>query len=325
MQLYAIVSDIHGNYEALKAVAKDARTIAHREMGKRDAVTFVSLGDVVDYGPQPNECIRWLQRNAQYAIQGNHDRIVAQEEGLPHGINNRYWPVTLWNRTTLQPRHKKLIRTWAPSFASLPPPIHKFTLVHSSIVRDDQYIESGSAAQESIQAIQTPYCLFGHTHIQGYYVEERAMPCCGLACSREESEPLQQRFGNTGGWRSVLVGEWHPLLPERKMLLNPGSVGQPRPHGYFAGAGVKHNKLAEYLLLRLVDAPGESMFQFRRVHYNRDKTIAHLRAITFAPDLASLSSLATDFEHAVGYGIDQLEQKLHELIETSLIPRLSPQ
>ena len=58
-----IVSDLHGNWAALEAVL--AAEPQH------DAVVF--CGDVVDYGPQPVECLRWLRANAKHAVRGNHD------------------------------------------------------------------------------------------------------------------------------------------------------------------------------------------------------------------------------------------------------------
>ncbi len=61
-----IVSDIHGNIEALRAVEKAA--------GDVDTVLF--LGDVVDYGPQPRECIEWLRGHGRMSLRGNHDNAV---------------------------------------------------------------------------------------------------------------------------------------------------------------------------------------------------------------------------------------------------------
>ena len=74
--LYAVLSDIHANYQALLAVARDARALARREDDGR--VEFISLGDVVDYGPQPNECVAWVRRYASVTVQGNHDRVAAE-------------------------------------------------------------------------------------------------------------------------------------------------------------------------------------------------------------------------------------------------------
>ena len=61
-----IASDIHGNWPALEAVL--AAEPEH------DAVVF--CGDVVDYGPQPVECLRWLMQNATNVVRGNHDNAL---------------------------------------------------------------------------------------------------------------------------------------------------------------------------------------------------------------------------------------------------------
>jgi putative phosphoesterase len=62
-----VVSDIHGNHAALEAVA----TVPH------DAV--ICLGDIVGYGPQPAECVRWVRAHSDWTVQGNHDRAIADQ------------------------------------------------------------------------------------------------------------------------------------------------------------------------------------------------------------------------------------------------------
>jgi len=68
------ISDLHGNLAALEAVL--AAEPQH------DAVVF--CGDVVDYGPQPVECLRWLKENADHAVRGNHDNAVAFDSPVKH-------------------------------------------------------------------------------------------------------------------------------------------------------------------------------------------------------------------------------------------------
>ena len=130
MTLYAVISDIHANYPALEAVADDARETAQHE-GDGD-VRFVCLGDVVDYGPQPNECMAWVRENVSIIIQGNHDRDVAAPlHEPPQGIDPKYWPITLWTSMHLNSDHKDAIRTWKPKRVT-PPGLEAFTLLHSS-------------------------------------------------------------------------------------------------------------------------------------------------------------------------------------------------
>jgi hypothetical protein len=69
-----IVSDLHANASALERVVEHA-----------DAV--VVLGDLVDYGPDPEATIDWVRRNATYAVRGNHDEAVAS--GAPTGASER--------------------------------------------------------------------------------------------------------------------------------------------------------------------------------------------------------------------------------------------
>lgn len=62
-----VISDLHGNWAALEAVA----AVPH------DAV--LCLGDIVGYGPQPAECLRWLRARGAHIVQGNHDRALADD------------------------------------------------------------------------------------------------------------------------------------------------------------------------------------------------------------------------------------------------------
>ncbi len=76
MTLYAVFSDIHANFTALCAAADDARKAAK---SLNDELFFLCLGDVVDYGPQPNECMQWIREQK--------DRVLAVVQGnFPGGI-----------------------------------------------------------------------------------------------------------------------------------------------------------------------------------------------------------------------------------------------
>ena len=95
MRFFAVLADIHANYQALLAVEQDAL----RRTGGQ--VSFVSLGDVVDYGPQPNECMAWVRTHARIAIQGNHDRHAAHSVAM---FRDKFWlslaltiPVVFWS------------------------------------------------------------------------------------------------------------------------------------------------------------------------------------------------------------------------------------
>ncbi len=271
MKLYAILADIHGNYPALRAVERDARRIARRE--KYDGPHFICLGDVVDYGPQPNECMAWVREHAEFVILGNHDREVADSFlKPPMSIAPEYWPITLWTRRVLDAQHKEIIRTWEHRWQS-PPGLQTFTLFHGGLVRGaDSYINDRWTAGDNLRQLRTDYGLFGHTHIQGYFVDDFGETIMFLTC------PEGRAPRRTEGWRAVEVGDWEPLPEWRRALLNPGSVGQPRHHAISVSAGVPYDHRAAYLLLRL-NGSGKGDFQFRRVGYDVRKTIRLLKRI----------------------------------------------
>ncbi|MBN2006327.1 MAG: metallophosphoesterase, partial [Anaerolineae bacterium] len=134
--LYAILSDIHANFPALKAVEADAVNVA-RALDAQ-SLHFVSLGDVVDYGPQPNECMEWVEQHAEIVIQGNHDMDVMDSAyKSPRTVNAKYWPITIWTRAVLALEHRARIREWQTPLCHLngrlPAELKDFILFHSSL------------------------------------------------------------------------------------------------------------------------------------------------------------------------------------------------
>src|SRR5262249_52127205 len=86
-----IVSDLHGNLEALEAVLADAR-------GRFDRI--LCLGDLVGYGADPNAIVEWARKNADVVIRGNHDKDCCGDDSVDH-----YRPLAIasvmWTRSHL--------------------------------------------------------------------------------------------------------------------------------------------------------------------------------------------------------------------------------
>ncbi len=272
--LYAILSDIHANFAALQSVEKDARREARR-VGAGEP-RFVSLGDVVDYGPQPNECMQWMCENDAIFVRGNHDLDVAAPlRKPPQTIDPRFWPITLWTRQVLKREHKKIIRDWKPVHEGLDG-LASFTLLHSMLTKlGDGYIDTEGEARENLQLLpeHTAYGIFGHTHYQGYFVEDLGGVQMHLSC------PAGAVPKSANGWQPVPIveqGSKWKVLPKKwnPTLFNPGSVGQPRRHAFLRAAGVGHDYRASYMLLKVNTS---TEFQFRRVDYDVDETIRLLR------------------------------------------------
>ena len=194
----AIISDIHGNLDALDAV------LAHA--GDVDQVWCV--GDVVGYGPQPNECIERLKARSALCVAGNHDRACTGKMNTDE-FNPEASEAALWTFGQLTKEHIEFLD-------GLPERLQvgeseEFTIVHGS-PREPvwEYLTHVSVARLNFDYFQTPYCLVGHTHVP--LVFQRPWP--------DERAP---------DYRTIVPQPNTPLeLGSNRVIVNPGSVGQPR-------------------------------------------------------------------------------------------------
>lgn len=190
-----IVSDVHGNLEALEAVLADAR-----RQGPVDEVWC--LGDVVGYGPDPGACVDLLASLGAVAVAGNHDLAAVGVIGL-EDFNPYAAEAARWAAEQLSEAQKAYLRGLPRMLERAP-----FTLVHGSL-RDPvwDYFEPSSMSprqmREAFQMQKTPFCLVGQSHVPLVCVER------GL------------QFG------LLQEGELS-LETEARLVVNPGSVGQPR-------------------------------------------------------------------------------------------------
>ena len=186
----AVLSDIHANLPALDAVLA--------ALGDVDAVWH--LGDVVGYGPHPDEVVARLREVDAVGVRGNHDVAALGTLDATYFNPAARWAVE-WTGDRIVPE----TRAW---LESLPErlEIDEITLVHGS-PRDPtwEYVTTSPAARANLAAITTTHCLHGHTHI-----------------------PIAWR-DDDGHVETVRPSDGSELvLDERRVLLNPGSVGQPR-------------------------------------------------------------------------------------------------
>jgi predicted phosphodiesterase len=186
----AVLSDIHGNLPALEAVLASLRPY--------DAIW--QLGDVVGYGPQPNEVVALLASEKAFGVRGNHDSAAVGELETD-AFNDDARTAIEWTMGELT----DTTRDWLSALERREE-VEAFTLVHGS-PRDPtwEYVYAVSTARANMNRFTSPYCLVGHTHVPLVYRQ---------AGSR--TEPWLPRDG------AQLV------LDERRALINPGSVGQPR-------------------------------------------------------------------------------------------------
>ena len=188
----AVISDIHSNLSALEAVLAD--------VGEVDAVWH--LGDVVGYGPEPQAVVDRLREAGAIGVRGNHDDACGGGASIEL-FNPDGHAAMEWTRTRIDESTRLYL-------AGLPertvPDGSDFTLAHGSPSDPIwEYLDSPAAAERNLSAFDTPYCLVGHTHF-----------------------PLA--FRESRGHMQVLLADPGSRLEfdHRRVILNPGSVGQPR-------------------------------------------------------------------------------------------------
>jgi diadenosine tetraphosphatase ApaH/serine/threonine PP2A family protein phosphatase len=159
------------------------------------------LGDIVGYGPHPNECIALLRRYEHRVVGGNHDLAACGRMGTEE-FNEAAAQAARWTA-------EQLTEDSCSYLKELPLVISEgdFTLVHGSLRWPEwEYLLSGEQAQAHFELQQTPYGLVGHSHIP-------------FVCEERQGTPLTLR--------PATYGERVELSSER-LILNPGGVGQPR-------------------------------------------------------------------------------------------------
>jgi predicted phosphodiesterase len=226
-----VVSDLHSNQDALRAV------FAHVRRKRFD--TIICLGDFVGYGAQPNQVLdamRTVKARKVY-IRGNHDRVAAGITDTT-GFNHAAKASALWTRDHLSPVNRRFLND-----LNVGPMVHReVMLCHGSPYDEDEYVFNVHHAGQVLELFGAPIILFGHTHLPAVF--------------SIDSDGEVDGFAIRG---SATV----PLLPGRRYLINPGSVGQPRDR----------NPKASFALLDTE----KHRVQFFRVLYDLEKTQESIR------------------------------------------------
>ena len=152
-----IISDIHANYPALQAVLE--------KEGNYDKMIF--LGDVVDYGPHPKECLTFIKENADYYVRGNHDNALGYNVDCNcMGTFREYSIATReWHKTLLDENDKQFLKNM-PVLNKAHLDGKSFFLAHASPTGDiSKYLNENEIVNE-LDDIIAEYILIGHTHVQ---------------------------------------------------------------------------------------------------------------------------------------------------------------
>jgi len=224
---YAVISDIHGNTEALEAVLADIE-------GNGGVDGVWCLGDVTGYGPEPGACIDRVKGLVTWCVAGNHDRGSINKIDL--SVFNEHGQAALrWIQTQLDPGQQAWLGTLPLTAAD-----GGFMLVHASPTDPLlEYVLSIGIAERNFPFFKTKYCFFGHTHLPMVYKNEGGIVT---------ATPLTPGVGL--------------VLGETKMMINPGSVGQPRDGDARASYGI-------------LDTDGR-IFRIHRVAYDIEATQAKI-------------------------------------------------
>jgi predicted phosphodiesterase len=196
----ALISDIHGNLEALEVVLEDIKAQGIAEI--------FCLGDIIGYGPNPRECIDRVMENCSITLLGNHDQGAMFD---PDGFNIGAERAIFWTREQLESPHDRANNERRWEFLGMLPRSHRldpFLFVHGSprnplseyIFPEDIY---NHRKMERLFQLVEKYCFQGHTHVPGVFTE-------GYQFYAPEEIDNEYTLG------------------DGKVMINVGSVGQPR-------------------------------------------------------------------------------------------------
>jgi predicted phosphodiesterase len=217
----AFLSDIHGNLHALETVLRilDLREIRH----------LICLGDVLGYGAHPVECFRLMRKRFTHCLLGNHEAALLAPQIPPH-----YRPEV---RESLQHHRNLLSKEYLRYLASLPLVLEKssYTASHGSIAHPEAFayvIDEETALQHFQYQKGNKISFCGHTHRAGVWIQENNII-------------------------RHLPPENFVLKPDTRVLVDVGSVGQPRDFDPRASV--------------VIYDPSKSSVEFLRVEYDVDQ------------------------------------------------------
>jgi predicted phosphodiesterase len=192
-----IISDIHANLSAFEAVLADMA-------GQWDIIWF--LGDLVGYGPDPNECVAELRKHKHIALSGNHDQAVLGNLDVKLFNREANFAIT-WTQEALSEESRTYLEAIPSKLVEDP-----FTLAHASPRYPVwEYIIDPGTAAENFDWFQTPYCFVGHTHVPVIFEERH---------STHREIFMRAPYYMEDGVPFALGNS--------RLIINPGSVGQPR-------------------------------------------------------------------------------------------------
>ncbi len=217
----AIISDIHGNLDALTVVLDDIE--------KRGITSIACLGDIIGYGPNPLQCLDLVASRCEFSLMGNHDFAVLYE---PTSFNTSAEQAAFWTRRQfeMEPDVQKRRRRWEFLGSLSVRRIESGTMwVHASPRRPineyifpDDVVTAPTKMQQIFDRIDRR-CFCGHTHV------------CGVFTDEPDFYPPAD------------LGGAYKFTKSEKAIINPGSVGQPRDRDPRASYAILHDDRVEFV------------------------------------------------------------------------------
>ena len=202
-----VLSDIHANLTALETVLGALK-------GRWDCV--VCLGDLVGYGPDPNQVVDQVRTLSSATIRGNHDKAGCGLDSADD-FNPVARKAALWTREQLSPENLEFLR----NLPGGPREVDGVSLIHGALRNEDEYVFAPAQALEGLLESPTQVSFFGHTHYQG-----------GFSFRDNNLQVIHLKPGPGQAFAALQIEAG------TRYLLNPGSVGQPRDGDPRAGCAV---------------------------------------------------------------------------------------
>jgi predicted phosphodiesterase len=242
-----IISDIHGNLAALRAVLNQTR-------GQRDLI--FCLGDLVGYGPDPNECVELAAELCNVVLGGNHDLAAGGVIG-DHDFASHSKSSLLWTCSVLSPANRDYLSRLKPQVEYPEDEAGPILLSHGG--PEDpvwSYIFSREDAEDAFRNLDFSRCFFGHTHLSSAFISEpgpgRGRSCRSFYGTPETSVETSDR--------------------SRRLLLNPGSVGFPRN----AAEAPTHTSLDRAVSRYAIYDSGTGIWYFKALEYDMRDTVKRM-------------------------------------------------
>ncbi len=246
-----VLSDIHANLVALETVLTHAA-------GQFD--TIWCLGDIVGYGPRPNECVDLIREQASLCVMGNHDLAAVGHPDLDvENFNPHARQAVLWTRETLTTENHEFLANLSGQ-PMQPPELPQLLITHAS-PREPvwEYLLTPNVAWENFALFDQEICLVGHTHKPTIF-RWRLYQEIDAEQSDDVSVAEVAMLQLPAGAQIHL-----DTTPEYRVIVNPGSVGQPRDN----------DARAAYAILDL----DRMVWQYERVAYPVELTQGQMRAV----------------------------------------------